>query len=128
MPTRTVLVVDDDSLLRWALGEKLGDSGYCVLQAGDGQKALELIQRERVDLALLDYSLPDMDGLSLLSNLRKLRPDCAAILMSGSSAPDLPTAAARLGVARVIGKPMDLDDLVGLVDRTLGSQLPELIG
>ena len=65
MPKATILVVDDEPLIRWSLSERLKSEGYAVLEADTGRSALEKLA-EGVDLVLLDYRLPDTDGVAVL--------------------------------------------------------------
>ena len=66
----TVLVVDDEALIRWSLAEMLGERGYEVTEAGDGRMAVAAIENaaEPFDVVLLDYRLPDSADLRLLEN------------------------------------------------------------
>ena len=72
MPNATVLVVDDEALIRWSLTERLKSEGYNVLEAETGRAALEQVG-EGVDLVLLDYRLPDTDGVSVLRKIKEIR-------------------------------------------------------
>jgi CheY-like chemotaxis protein len=69
MPTPTILVVDDESLIRWSLAERLRSEGYHVLDAETGREALDRL-RDGVDLVLLDYKLPDIDGVTVLRKIK----------------------------------------------------------
>ena len=118
MANATVLVVDDEDLIRWSLRERLRTDGYEVLEAGTGRAALEQF-KEGVDLVLLDYRLPDMDGLSVLRELKKLDPDVLVILLTSFVSVDTAVEAMKLGAFHFANKPFDLDDVAALVGRAL---------
>ncbi len=69
MPGATVLIVDDEPLIRWSLRQRLEQVGYRVLEASTGAEALAKLP-EGVDLVLLDYRLPDSDGVSLIPRIK----------------------------------------------------------
>ena len=118
MANATVLVVDDEDLIRWSLRERLRTDGYEVLEAGTGRAALEQF-KEGVDLVLLDYRLPDTDGLSVLRELKKLDPDILVILLTSFVSVDTAVEAMKLGAFHFANKPFDLDDVAALVGRAL---------
>ena len=80
MPKPTILVVDDEALIRWSLTERLKSEGYQVIEAETGRSAVEKLP-EGVDLVLLDYKLPDTDGLSVLRKIKEFDPDILVILL-----------------------------------------------
>ena len=82
MDNPTVLVVDDEQLIRWSLTERLSQEGYRLLEAGTAADALAR-HREGVDLVLLDYRLPDGDGLAVLKQMKEADPDTIVILLTG---------------------------------------------
>ena len=73
MPNATILVVDDEQLIRWSLAERLRADGYHVIEAPTGQEALDRIA-DGVDLVLLDYKLPDIDGVTVLRQIKEQDP------------------------------------------------------
>ena len=121
-----VLVVEDEDLLRWVAKEVLTLSGHRVTLAPDGMAALRALETEEAfDVALLDYRLPDFDGLQLLKEIRRKHPTTAAIMMTAQGEPDLAAEAARLGVYRLIDKPFDIHELEALV-REASASTPAL--
>lgn len=72
--SKTILVVDDSASVRQVVGIALKGAGYLVVEASDGQDALKKLDQQRVHLVISDVNMPNMDGLTLLKNL-KTRPD-----------------------------------------------------
>lgn len=122
-PARPViLVVDDESLIRWSLRERLTSAGYAVLEAESGTDALEVVFRESVSLVLLDLSLPELGGLGVLERVKKERPSCPVILMTAYDSSGSAERAAALGAAHFVTKPFDFDRMVRLVGEELSPE------
>jgi len=112
-----VLVVDDEPLIRWAIAETLADLGYSVIEAGDGETALQALAEVSipVDIILLDYCLPDSDSLALLSAIRRLAPASQVIMMTAVGAPDLTKGALALGAYCLMNKPFEMGEVAAVV-------------
>lgn len=120
---RSVLVVDDERLVRWSVGEVLTNTGCEVVEAGDARSAMqEFGAGDAIDLVLLDLRLPDCDDLRVLSRLRQKAPHVPVILMTAFATREIVEAAMALG-ASVLSKPFELHDLVSAVERVLDSRL-----
>jgi len=118
MANATLLIVDDEQLIRWSLAERLAQEGHRVLEAGTGKEALER-SGDEVDLVLLDYRLPDADGLSLLRQIRKAHPDTVVVMMTAYSSIDTAVTAMKEGAYHYVTKPFNLDEVVLLVQKGL---------
>jgi CheY-like chemotaxis protein len=116
---KSILVVEDDRAIRLALCEILDFEGYTVHQTIDGQKALELLQSGvRPDLILLDLMMPVMNG-SQFRDAQLQDPALANIPVIILSADfNIKGASEKLGVARFLKKPVNLDELLLAVSQT----------
>jgi len=118
MAHETILVIDDEALIRRTVGKRLQSAGYDVLEAETGQQALERAATG-VDLAILDYRLPDIDGLAVLKQLKQLDPDILVILLTAYANVESAVSAMKLGAFHFLNKPFDLEALVALVEQAL---------
>src|SRR5678815_5755826 len=91
-----VLIVDDEPLIRWSLAERLRGDGYDIVEAGTATHAIELAD-QGFDLVLLDYRLPDGDGLTVLRQLRDLDPDTLVIMLTAHTIIETVVEAMRTG-------------------------------
>ena len=121
----SVLVVDDEALIRWSLAEMLGERGYTVTEAGDARMAVAAIEKaeEPFDVVLLDYRLPDSADLRLLQKVRHLAPTSQVIMITAHNSPELAQGAAALGAYRVISKPFEVESLAALVKQAQTDRL-----
>ena len=122
-PSVDVLVVDDEPLIRWSLAETLTEGGYGVLEAGDGQAAIDAVvdAADGIDVVMLDYRLPDSNGLQVLARIRTLSPRTRVVLMTAYGTPEVVAEAFRLGAACVVDKPIEMHDVAGLIARARGA-------
>lgn len=111
MAAPTILIVDDEDLVRWSLRERLTAEGYRTVEAATGQEALARY-REGVDLVLLDHRLPDTDGLRLLRQFRELDPDALVIVLTAYSSIEHAVEVMKQGAYHYANKPFNLDELV----------------
>ena len=118
-----ILIVEDEKLIRWSLRERLQKDGYEASAVETGQAALDHLRDEEVDLVLLDYKLPDIDGMEVLRRAVDLYPDTTVILMTAHSSIHSAVEAIKLGAYDYVNKPFDHGDLVASIQKALGSRL-----
>ncbi len=118
MARSRILVVDDERLIRWTLRERLEEAGYAVVEAATGTEALALAD-EGADLVLLDFKLPDIDGLDALRQIRERHSDMLVILITALATVENAVEAMKRGAWHYLNKPIDLDELLLLVGKAL---------
>jgi DNA-binding response OmpR family regulator len=119
-PAASILVVDDEWLVRWSVTEALRERGFTVDEASDA-RSTQLALKNRYDLVLLDVHLPDVHDLRLLSLIRAKSATQPVLVMTAFPTRELVDEAAALGAA-VLNKPFELEALVGAVEHTLAAR------
>jgi CheY-like chemotaxis protein len=119
---KTILIVEDEPILRDVLGEVLNDYGYQVLTASSGWQALDIMEQHDLDAILLDVMLPGMDGRDLYKEVRNLphKGSVPVIMMSAIIRPGQLDA----GIADFVTKPFNMEDLVSAIERAIGPGHP----
>jgi DNA-binding NtrC family response regulator len=119
MPKETILVVDDERLVRWSLQQKLEQWGYHVSLAEDGATALGRVQLDNPDLITLDVKLPDMTGIEVLSELRNRNVHVPVIVITAFGVVDDAVRSLKLGAYDFIEKPINFEKLENSVRNAL---------
>src|SRR4026209_2666979 len=114
----TLLVVDDEQLIRWSLAERLKADGLTVVEAATAKEALDQFGPE-IDLVLLDYRLPDADGLRVLKKMKSAQPDVPIILLTAFSSIETAVEAMKQGAYHYANKPFNLDEIALTVGKAL---------
>ncbi len=112
---RSVLIVEDEAILRESLKDWLTDSGYRAEIASEGDEALDLIEKTDFGLMLLDLRLPGRDGLEILREARVRKPDVKGIIITAYPEVKSAVEAMKLGAVDFLTKPLDLENLEKLV-------------
>ncbi len=118
-----ILVVDDDVDTCRNLSDILTDLGYRVTTAHDGPEALELVRRQPFEVALLDFKMPGMDGLTLYREIKKVRAGTVAIIVSAFASETTRQEALAAGAWQVLAKPVDFPRLLGLLEEAVEQPL-----
>jgi len=112
MDRATILIVEDEETQRSLLAGLLRKEGYFVEEAGDGARAIELFRIKTIDLVLLDFKLPDMDGLTILKSVKEINPEAEIIMITAFGSIENAVNALKSGASEYLTKPIDLDDLL----------------
>ena len=107
-----ILVADDDKNIRLLLTRVLENAGYTVSTAKDGQEALELLDKEQIDLAVVDVMMPVMDGYELTEAIRTSREDLPVLMVSAKQLPEDRKRGFLSGTDDYITKPVDEEELI----------------
>ena len=127
IPRRRILVAEDESLIRMDIVETLKDQGFDVVgEAGDGLKAIELAEKLKPDLLVMDIKMPDMDGLSAAEQIAKLR--IPVVFLTAFNQQEFVTRASEVGAMAFLVKPFSPEDLLPAIELALSrhNQLTQL--
>ena len=111
MVTQRILIVDDDRMIRWALGEALRTWGYACIEAESVNAALAIFDIDHPAAVLLDLNLPDGSGFDCLREIKRRQPEAIVIMMTGSVLVADTIAALRGGAYDFVSKPINLEEL-----------------
>jgi len=118
-----ILVVDDDENICSAFRQFLEADGHSPIIASNAEDALKAVQERHPDLVFLDVRMPGVDGLEALKQIRALDPSVYAVIMTAYSSSQTSIEAVRLGAFDYLNKPLDLDDVRGVIDKALAAQV-----
>ena len=117
-----VLIIDDEAAIRESLQMLLEDEGYEVFNAQDGEEGLNLLDTHAFDLILLDFQLPDRNGLEILKDIRERDPEMAVIMITAYGTPENAVAAIKGGAVNFIAKPWTNEKLQADVRAAIGNR------
>lgn len=109
--TKTILVIDDEPMLRYTLKELLLDLGFQVKEASHGQQGLDILASDKIDLVLLDMVMPVLSGMEVLYKMRELQMNTPVVLSSGRARGLDPEELEQLGVLGILNKPYSMAQL-----------------
>ncbi len=119
MDKKKILIVDDEASHRMMLKAHLDEEGYEVIEAPDGQAAVDLVSRQFFDLILMDMRMPVMDGMEALQRIKKITPVIPVIMMTAFGSIDSAVEALKAGADDYLTKPLDMDELLLKVKKVL---------
>jgi two-component system chemotaxis response regulator CheY len=115
-----ILIVDDAEFLRVRISKMLVGEGFEVTEAENGLKAIESYKSKKPDMVLMDVTMPEMDGLTALKELRKLDPNAKVVMLTALGQESVVLEAVKSGAKDFIVKPFDRDRVMSAINKLLG--------
>jgi len=119
MKDYNILVIDDEAAQRDVLTGYLRKKGYKIFSASSGKEGIEITRSNPVDIILSDFKMPDLSGLDVLENVKKINPEISFVIVTAYGTVENAVKAMRLGAFDYISKPVDLDELDLMIERII---------
>lgn len=119
MANETILIVEDEKLIRWSLANRLSKQGYTILEARDGKEAFKTISEEEIDLMLLDFKLPDASGIEILKELKEKKKEIPTIIMTAYASVESAIEVMKMGAFHYVNKPFEFEELLLNIEKAL---------
>jgi diguanylate cyclase (GGDEF)-like protein len=114
-----ILIVDDEAVIRDVMTDILRDEGYDVASSHGGPDAMQKVARHPYDIVIADLGMPEMGGMALLKEIKKINPQTDVIIMAGFASIESAVASMRAGAADYITKPINIDQVRIIIDKTI---------
>jgi len=118
----SILIVDDEAVVRHSLSDWLRDQDYEVVTARNGEEALKKLKKKDFNVAVIDLKMPDIDGIELLKHIRKINPNTDAVIMTAYATVDSAVKAMKEGAQDYVMKPFSPEELDLIIKRILERQ------
>ena len=123
--TTTILIVDDENFFRERLGRAFDKRNYKVYLAADYNEAMQIVEKDRPDLGVVDLRMPGKSGLELIKDALAIHPDMRIVVVTGYGSIATATDAVKLGAVSFLPKPADVDDIITAFTMTTDLEIPE---
>ena len=114
-----ILVVDDAAFMRMRCSKLLAENGHEVVEAGTGREAVEQYKKTSPDAVLLDITMPDMDGLSALKEIRAIDSDARVAMVTAMGQQSIVMEALQAGAKDFVVKPFDADRVLAAIEKLI---------
>ncbi len=116
---KRVLIIEDEKIMRITLEDFLKSKNYDVYTSENGLNGIDIFKREEIDCVITDVRLPDIDGLSILKEVKSIKPDVPVIIITAFGTIQMAVSAMKLGAFDYITKPFSLDEFIIVLDRAI---------
>jgi UDP-3-O-[3-hydroxymyristoyl] N-acetylglucosamine deacetylase len=117
-----ILIIDDEKDILNTLSSILEDEGFAVYKAMDGKEGIDLFEREKPDIVLLDVWMPELDGIQVLKKIKKKNKDAIVIVISGHGTISTAVEAVKVGAYDFLEKPLSIEKVLEVISRGLGTE------
>ena len=117
---KTILIVDDESTIRWILRVTLEGRDFVVLEASSGEEGVSMATQVKPDLIIMDYKMPDMNGWTATEKIKLIYPHVIVIGHTGYASDQHVLEGMKVGCATILHKPVDLDEWEQTISKYLG--------
>ncbi|MCP4722842.1 MAG: response regulator [Desulfobacteraceae bacterium] len=118
-----VLLVDDEKEFLEIMSERMEARGMVVTTTESADKALSLIEKESFDAIIMDFQMPEMDGMEALKAIKNKKPELQIILLTGYATVEKTVEAMKIGATDFLEKPADLENLVGKIKKAKAEKM-----
>jgi DNA-binding NtrC family response regulator len=122
MSIANIIIIDDEQGIRETLAPMLEEAGFAAQCCENGAMAIEMAKKTFFDVIIVDYRLPDMDGLQLIKQVLLASPESVPIIISASSSIEIAVAAMRMGAHDYLVKPINTPDLIAIISTILNER------
>ncbi len=119
MGKHSLLIVDDEAILRESLRDWLVDAGYEISLAMSGEEALQMLKDHHFSFLVIDYGLPGINGILVLKKANEIQPRAKSVIMTANPSLELAKQAVKLGAVDCLSKPFAPDILENLINKSL---------
>jgi len=121
MTKTPILIVDDEPIVRESIRDWLIDAGYAVKTAQTGEEGLKILENQEIGLVILDVRLPGKTGIRVLEEMKGMKPDVKAIVITAYASPQMRDEAMKLGALQYMTKPIAPEELEKVVEKALSA-------
>ncbi len=118
----TILIVDDEQSMLTTLKDILEVMGYIIITASDGYKAIELVKKDWIDLILMDFKMPGLNGVEALKEIKKINPAIKTIFITAYYDQKILTKDLRDNISSICHKPLDIPLLLNSIETAAGEK------
>lgn len=120
-----VILVDDDSSIRWVLSKALQNAGFKVMAADNGQSALNILEKHQASILITDVQMPGMSGLELMETAKNRYPNLPVIIITANANTQMAVESHQIGAFDYLPKPFDLNQAVSICQKAIANDSPQ---